>query len=192
MRSLRVLIAEDDSLTALNLKEQLQAMGHDVVSVVATGREAVDTASVQKLDLITMDISMPDMDGLTAARLIHDTDLVAIIMITGNSDPTAISEAAESGVMSYLVKPIGEKDLLASIEVAMQRFNEMQSIRNELKTVKETLETRKVVERAKGILMKRQRLSEQEAFTKMQKESQKKNKKLIDVAQAIIEAEPFL
>ena len=192
MNSLRVLIAEDDSLTALNLKEQLQSMGHEVAGIVESGCEVVQAAVTLKVDLITLDISLPDMSGLVAARDILQHAPVAIIMITGYSNPEFVADAADAGVMSYLVKPIGEKDLRAAIPVAMQRFQEMQSIRRELKDLKETLETRKLVEKAKGILMRRQQLSEQEAFKKIQKDSQNRNKRMDDIARAIIDAETFL
>jgi len=190
--SLRVLIAEDDTLTALNLKEQLQALGHEVVGIAETGCEAVQAALTLNVDLITMDIVMPDMSGLVAARDILQHAPIPIIMITGHADAELVAEAAEAGVMAYLVKPIGEKDLRTAIPIAIQRFREMQSIREELKDLRETLETRKLVERAKGILMRRRHLSEEEAFRMIQKESQNRNKKMGDIARAIIEAENFI
>lgn len=192
MRTLRVLIAEDDGLTALNLKEQLHAMGHEVIGVAGTGREAVEKALAQSPDLVTLDITMPDMDGLEAARQIMEQSPAALVMVTAHSERSHIERAVECGVMSYLVKPIAEKDLHAALEVAMQRFVEMQSLRHEVNDLKETLEARKQVERAKGVLMKRQGLTEEEAFVRMQKESQNRNRKLADIANAIIEAEAFL
>ncbi|HLJ62338.1 MAG TPA: response regulator [bacterium] len=188
----RILIADDEAIRLIALRTQLTTLGMEVVGEATTGREAVALARETAPDLVVLDIKMPEMDGIEAARQISSAQSVPIILLTAYSDQALIERAAAAGVFAYLVKPVAEEDLLPAILTARTRFAEFQELRKEVATLSEALEARKVIERAKGILMDRLRISEAEAFRRMQIQSQRENKRLVEIARAIITAHPML
>lgn len=187
--SLRTLIADDEGLRLMSLKAQLEALGHQVIAQATTGEEAVEKARAFRPDVAILDIKMPGMDGIDAAAAITADRPLPIILLTAYSQPDLAERAVAAGVSAYLVKPVSQEDLLPTIALAVSRFQEFQALRQEVKELKEALETRKLVERAKGILMQRLSLTEAEAFRRMQVRSQNENKKLREIAQAIITAD---
>ncbi len=192
MESLRILIADDESLRVLSLKGQLETIGHKVVAEAANGKEAARLAQELKPDLAILDIKMPEMDGIEAAKQITETRPIPIILLTAFSEKELAERAASANVAAYLMKPVSEHDLLPAIALAMSRFKEFQELHREVDDLRDALETRKLIERAKGILMRRLNLSEEEAFRRMQRRSQNENKKLGEIAQAIITADGML
>ena len=192
MDRLRILVAEDDSLVALDLVEELQGLGHDVIGSAATGMEAVHLAQKLAPDLILLDIKMPELDGLEAAAQITVEKPIPIIILSGHSDAELIEKATNLGILAYLIKPVDVRELETTIRIVISRFGEFQSLRQEVVDLKEALETRKLVERAKGILMRRKQWTEEEAFHRLQRESQHQNRKIVDIAQALIAAESLL
>jgi len=189
---LRIVIADDESTRNISLKAQLQKLGHEVVGEATSGHEAVELTKKLQPDLVIMDIKMPDLDGIEAARLITADRPVPIIMVTAYSEKSLAERAVSAGVFAYLMKPVTEEDLLPAILLATSRYNEFQVLRKEVDDLKEALETRKLVEQAKGILMERRQLTEAEAFRRMQRQSQTENKKLVEIARAIITANKML
>jgi len=186
----RILIADDEAIRLMSLRQQLAALGMDVVAEATTGREAVALARHAAPDLAILDIKMPELDGIEAARAITRERPIPIILLTAYSEPALIERAAAAGVLAYLVKPVGEEDLLPAILTARSRFAEFQQLRGEVATLGDALEARKVIERAKGMLMDRYRLSEGEAFRRMQIQSQRENKRLVEIARALLAAFP--
>ena len=192
MDSLRVLLADDESLRVMSLKGQLESMGHKVIAEAANGKEAVNLARELKPDLAILDIKMPEMDGIEAARTITEERPIPIILLTAFSEKELAERAAEANVAAYLMKPVSEHDLLPAIALAVSRFKEFQALHREVDDLRDALETRKLVERAKGILVRRLNLTEEEAFRPMQRRSQNENKKLGEIANAIITADGML
>ncbi|MEK6759395.1 MAG: response regulator [Deltaproteobacteria bacterium] len=188
----RVLIAEDNSKTRLFLKSQLELLGFDVVAAVSNGKDAVKLASEIKPDLVIMDVKMPEMDGIEAAKTISSKGPVPIILITGLSSDEMAVKAIESGVFAYLVKPVTKKQLEPAIKLALARYEEFKSLKVEVVDLKDAIETRKLVERAKGILMKRCNISEEDAFKLLQSHSQKENKKMREIADNIVTASKLI
>lgn len=185
-KKLRILLVDDESIIRLDLREMLREQGHEIVGEASDGQMAVELAPKLDPDLIIMDIKMPTMDGLEAVRHINQHRRIPTIMLTAYSQPELVEQAVELGVFAFLVKPIKEHDLLPTIEVALARSEELKSLEKEVGTLKDTIETRKLVEKAKGILMESYGLSEAAAFRKIQKLSMDKRKPLKDVADAII------
>ena len=192
MESLRVLVADDESLRVMSLKGQLESIGHKVVAEAANGKEAVNLARELKPDLAILDIRMPEMDGIEAAQTITQERPIPIILLTAFSEKELAERAANANVAAYLMKPVSEQDLLPAIALAVSRFKEFQALHHEVADLRDALETRKLVERAKGILMRRLNLTEEEAFRRMQRRSQNENKKLGEIAEAIITADGML
>ncbi len=192
METLRILIADDESLRVMSLKGQLESIGHKVVAEAANGKEAVGLARELKPDLAILDIKMPEMDGIEAAKVMTEERPIPIILLTAFSEKELAERAAEANVAAYMMKPVSENDLLPSIALAVSRFKEFQALHREVDDLREALETRKLVERAKGILMRRLNLTEEEAFRRMQRRSQNENKKLGEIANAIITADGML
>jgi two-component system, response regulator PdtaR len=187
--SLRVLIADDESIRLLSLSSQLAALGHRVVAEATRGDEAVQLAAEKKPDLAILDIKMPVMDGIEAAEHITQTRPIPIILLTAYSETQLVERAARANISAYLMKPVAEEDLLPAITLALTRFREFESLRREVADLREAMEARKVVEKAKGILMRRLDLSEEEAFKRLQKQSQDTNRKLAEVAEAVVMAD---
>ena len=192
MTALRILIADDESLRLMSLREQLEKLGHRVVAEASDGRSATDLSRELKPDLAILDIKMPELDGISAAEIMMRERPLPIILLTAYSEKDLAERAASAHVSAYLMKPVSESDLLPAIALATSRFAEFQSLHKEVDDLREALETRKVVERAKGILMRRLDLTEEEAFRRLQRRSQNENKKLGEIAEAIITADGML
>ena len=192
MTATRILIAEDNDLVSLTLEEQLKGLGYDVIGIARTGQEAVDLASRLSPDVVLMDIRMPEIDGTEAATRINQQRSTPIIMLTAYADKETIRKAEVAGVLGYLVKPVTEADLPPAINVALARFRELQGLRSQVLDLEESLEARKLIERAKGILMQRLGLSERDAYERLRQRARDKRAKMKDIAQAIIEAEELL
>jgi response regulator NasT len=192
MVSLRILIADDESIRLLSLRAQLSALGHQVVAEASTGEEAIALAANRRPDLAILDIKMPGMDGIEAAERITQTRPIPIILLTAYSEAQLVERAAQANISAYLMKPVSEEDLLPAITLALTRFKQFQALRQEVTDLRGALEARRVIERAKGILMRRLDLSEDEAFRRLQRQSQETNRKLAQVAEAIVVADQML
>jgi len=190
--TIRILIAEDNDLVSLTLEEQLKGLGYDVVGLARSGSEAVDLARRLQPDLIIMDFRMPEMNGAETAKRIQTLQPMPVIMLTAYADQDTIHKAEEAGILSYLVKPVDEHDLPPAINIALARFNDIQALNSRVSKLEESLEARKLVERAKGILMYRLRLNEREAYERLRQRAREKRTKMKDIAQSIIEAEELL
>jgi response regulator NasT len=186
MPQTRLVIADDESLIRMNLKETLVGLGYLVVGEAGDGVSAINLARELRPDMVIMDIKMPKLDGIKAAEVLTQERLAPVVLLTAYSDRDLVERAKEAGVVSYLVKPFREADLLPALEVAMARFMELRALDKQLGDLKESLETRKVVERAKGFLMEKQGLSETEAFRKIQQLSMNTRKPMKEIAQSIL------
>jgi response regulator NasT len=188
-KRLKVLLVEDEGLVAAGLRGQLEEIGHQVVGLATDGHQAVGLASSLDPDLIIMDIRIPGMDGIEAARAILSQKAIPIVFLTAYTDDDLLQRAGDAGAMAYLLKPVNGPNLRSAIQVALARFKELDALRREVTDLKEVLETRKVVEQAKGILMKRLQLSEAEAFRRLQQRSRSKRMTIREVAASILGAE---
>ena len=186
MERTRIIIADDESLIRMDLREMLTNLGYLVVGEAGDGQSAINLTWEVRPDIVIMDIKMPDVDGIEAARILTQERLAPVLLLSAYSQQELVQRAQEAGVVSYLVKPFRESDLIPAIEVARARFTEFQAMEKEIDDLKETLETRKAVERAKGILMQLQNMNEAEAFRRIQKMSMNNRKPMKDVAEAII------
>jgi response regulator NasT len=186
MRSLRILIADDEALLRLDIREMLEYAGHTVVGEAENGKAAVEAAEKEKPDLVIMDVKMPVMDGLEAARLIGEAKLAPVLLLTAYSQQEIVKQATDSGVFAYLVKPIREEELFPAIEIAISRFEAFMRLNAALDKAKDDLETRKILDRAKGILMDQYKFTEKDAFQAMQKLSMDRRLSLKAVAKAVI------
>jgi len=184
-----VIIADDESVIRMDLREMLTNLGYLVIGEVGDGRSAVNLARELRPDVVIMDIKMPDMDGIDAAKVLTEERISPVLLLTAYSQKELIERAKDAGVVGYIVKPFRESDLAPAIEVAVTRFAEFRALEKEVGDLKLALETRKSVDRAKGILMDTQRLTEAEAFRKIQKMSMNTRKPMKEVAEAIILAQ---
>jgi response regulator NasT len=184
--SVRIVLADDESIIRMDLKEMLTALDYVVVGEAGDGKSAVNLARELRPDLVIMDIQMPEMDGIDAARVLTEEMIAPVLLLTAYSQHELIERAKQAGVVGYIVKPFRESDLAPAIEVALARYREFQAINSELKNVQEAFETRKLVERAKGLLMDTQGLKENEAFRKIQRLSMNTRKSMREVAEAIL------
>jgi response regulator NasT len=184
--SVRVVLADDESIIRMDLKEMLSSLGYVVVGEAGDGLSAVNRARELRPDLVIMDIQMPEMDGIDAARALTEENIAPVLLLTAYSQHDLIERAKQAGVVGYIVKPFRESDLAPAIEVALARYREFQTIRAHLNDTREAYETRKIVERAKGLLMDTQGLKEAEAFRKIQKASMNSRKTMREVAEAIL------
>lgn len=191
MSRLRILIAEDEAIIRLDLKEMLMELGHEVVGEAWDGAMALELAEELTPDLAILDIKMPKMNGIEAAKTIAGKGICPVIMLTAYSQKALVDEAIKAGAMAYLVKPFDKSDILPAIEVARGRFQEMKQLEVQVKNLEERLEVRRLVERAKGVLMKEQGLDESSAFRQLQKWSMDKQLTLKAVAQEILDAGGF-
>ncbi len=182
----RLIIADDESLIRIDLREMLLNLDYLVVGEVGDGLSAVNLARELRPDVVIMDIKMPDMDGIEAAKILTEEHIAPVILLTAYSQKDLVERAKEAGVVGYMVKPFRESDLVPAIEVALARFQEFEAMHKEIDDLQLALETRKLVDRAKGILMDSQGLSEAEAFRKIQKMSMNTRKPMKEVAEAII------
>ncbi|PNR92259.1 ANTAR domain-containing response regulator [Petrotoga sp. 9PWA.NaAc.5.4] len=189
MKELKIVIAEDETLILMGLKSNLESLGHKVVGEASNGKELIDIVLERKPDLIIADINLPILGGLEALEIINQKMDVPSLIVSGYDDEELIQRATEIGVLGYLIKPIDESDLKAAIEIVISRFEDIKKLKEELDETKEALESRKIMERAKGIVMERLQLKEDEAMRFLQKKSRNSNKKLVEVANEIIEAD---
>lgn len=183
---MRILVAEDETIIRLDLKGILERAGFEVCAEARDGQEAVELAAASRPDLAILDVRMPRLDGIEAARRILAERPIPIVMLTAYGQKELVSRAVEAGVFGYLVKPFREADLLPAIEAARARHAELEALREEAESLAEALATRKVVERAKGLLMERERLTEQEAFDRLRRASQVSGRPMKVVAEALI------
>ena len=186
MKRTRILIADDESLILMDLREMLTSLGYLVVGEANDGRSAVNMARELRPDLVIMDIKMPDMDGIDAAKVLTAEKIAPVLLLTAYSQQDLVERAKEAGVVGYLVKPFRESNLAPAVEVTLARFEEFRALQKEVADLKEALETRKLVDRAKGILMDTQGLTEQEAFRRIQKMSMNTRRAMKEIAEAII------
>ena len=187
-KSLRLVIADNESIIRLDLREMLEDAGHEIVGEAVNGRKAVELTRMHRPDLVIMDIKMPEMDGITAARKISEEKIAPVLLLTAFSQPEIVEQAKDSGVLGYLVKPVQESNLFPAIEIALSRWQEMQGLEAELDKLKDSLETRKIVARAKGIIMAAHKLGEQEAYRRIQRYAMTKRISIKYVAEAIVKA----
>ena len=183
----RVLIAEDEALIRLDLSEMLREEGYDVVGEAGDGQEAVELAESLKPDLVIMDVKMPRRDGIDAAAEIAAKRIAPVVVLTAFSQRDLVEKARDAGAMAYLVKPFSASDLIPAIELAMSRFAEITSLEGEVADLSERLETRKLVERAKGLLQARHGMTEPEAFSWMQRAAMDRRTTMKRVAEVVLE-----
>ena len=185
---LRLVIADNESLIRMDLREMLEEAGHEIVGEATDGRRAVELTRQHKPDLVIMDIKMPQMDGIAAAKKIAEEKLAPVLLLTAFSQPEIVEKAKDSGVLGYLVKPVQETSLFPAIEIALSRWREMQGLEEELAGLRDTIEMRKTLDRAKGILMAAHHLSEPEAYRRIQQYAMMKRLTVKEVAVAVIKA----
>jgi len=183
---MRILIAEDETIIRLDLRALLEKAGLDVCAEARDGEEAVELARTERPDLAIMDVRMPRLDGIEAARRILDERPIPIVMLTAYGQDELVSRAIEAGVFGYLVKPFRETDLLPAIATARARHEELQTLREEAESLSEALAARKVIERAKGLLMAKEGLTEDEAFDRLRRASQVSGRPLKVIADAVV------
>jgi two-component system, response regulator PdtaR len=185
----RVVVADDEKPVAVGLQNQLESLGYDVVSVVNDGQRAVEMCRRTLPDAVFLDIEMPGLDGLSAARQIAEDPGTPVIILTAHGHPNLIDQAVEDGVISYLLKPATNSSLHAAIQVSVARSRELKSLQDDVDQLKSTLRERKLIERAKGILMSRLHLNESEAFRRLQRQSQDRRIPMAKLAESIIQAD---
>ena len=184
MRS--VLICDDEQIIRMSLKNKLKQLGFDEILECSDGIKAVELAMSQIPDIAILDVAMPLQDGISAAREIRKKLKIPIILLTACYDPDTVKRARENGIAALLTKPLREQDLWPAIELAFAHAVEIETLKEQVEDLKETLETRKIIEKAKGVLMRKEGLSEPEAFRKMQKLSMDKRKSMRQIAEAIL------
>ena len=185
-KKIRVVIAEDEAIIRLDLKESLEAEGYEVIGETGRGDEAIDLVRMLEPELVILDIKMPGMNGIDAAKIISDEGLAAVILLTAFSQQDLIQEASNAGVLAYLVKPFQRSDLVPSIELALGRFEEISGLKQEAVMLRESLETRKLVDRAKGLLIDNYGLKESDAYRYLQKKAMEDRTTMKAVAEDIL------
>jgi two-component system, response regulator PdtaR len=183
---LRILVAEDETIIRLDLRQTLERAGFEICGEARDGEEAVELARSEKPDLAVLDVKMPRLDGIEAARRILAERPIPIVMLTAYGQEDLVARAVEAGVFGYLVKPFRDTDLLPAIQTAKARHAELETLRDEAESLADALATRKIVERAKGLLMEREGLTEQDAFTRLRRASQVSGRPMKVVAEALI------
>ncbi|MCC6446878.1 MAG: response regulator [Armatimonadetes bacterium] len=186
MESLRIVIADDESIIRMDLRGMLEQMGHTVIGEAGDGIKAIALIRELKPDVAILDIKMPDMDGIDAAKIISNEKLAPVLLLTAYSQMDLIERAREAGVFAYLVKPFKESDLMPALDIAIARYREYADLEKEASALADKLETRKLLDRAKGILMDQHGLSEAEAFRRIQVQSMNTRRPMKEVAEAII------
>lgn len=186
MDPLRIVIADDEPIIRMDLRRTLENMGHVVVGEAGDGQQAVEITKELKPDIVILDIKMPTMDGIDAAKLISTEAVSPVLLITAYSQRDLVERARDAGVFAYIVKPFREADLMPAIEIAIARFEEFEELDREVSDLEAKLDTRKVVDKAKGILMDQYGLKEQDAFRRIQVQSMNTRKSMREIADAII------
>ena len=186
MEKIRVVIAEDEAIIRLDLRETLEIAGYEVVADTGRGDEAVKLVSEHKPEVVILDIKMPGMDGIQVAREIAATEDTAVVILTAFSQRELIDEAVDAGALAYLVKPYQQSDLVPAIEIARRRYQEMRELTDQAKTLEDRLKARKVIEKAKGLLIDGASLNEDEAFRFIQTRAMSERKTMLEVAEKII------
>ncbi len=185
----RALIIDDSIRSRVMLAQALEHLGLEVAGEGASGTEAIRLAQVLMPDVLFLAVGLPEMDGVSVAAQIMEADPLPIIILSSHLNPELIQRAKEAGVMDYMVKPLREEELLPTIELAVSHFEEFMVLRKENEDLKRTLEGRKLIERAKGVLMEREKISEQQAFGRIQRASMNSRRPMVEIAQAILVAE---
>jgi response regulator NasT len=190
---MRILIAEDEPIIALALAERLRRLGHDPIGPARDGIEAVEAARLHRPDLYLFDIDMPRLDGLRAAQTLADEGLRRpVVVLTGVEDPGLVDRSVSSGVSAYLTKPIDDRQLDAAIRLAAAQHRELLELEAEVQRARQSLADRKVIDRAKGLLMDALQLSEEDAFARLQRAARNRNARLAEVAQEVIDQRDVL
>ena len=184
--SIRVVIAEDEAIIRLDLRETLEEEGYEVIGEAGRGDVALDLIRELKPDLAILDVKMPGMDGLEVARMIGDEKICGVLVLTAFSQREIIEQARDAGALAYLVKPFQKSDLIPAIEVAIGRFRELQALNGQMEVLEEQLEARKIIDKAKGRLIDEFGLKEQEAFSFIQRTAMKDRSRMRDVAEKIL------
>jgi response regulator NasT len=186
---LRIAVADDERDTRQFFQELLPHMGHEVVAAAETGRQLVERCAAERPDLIITDIKMPDMDGIEAASLVNRQREVPVVLVTAHQQADLLTRSGAEYIMAYLVKPVKPPDLQAAITLAVVRFEQYQRVRAEAAGLRQALEDRKVIEQAKGVVMRRLRIDEPEAYRRMRHLSSHRNCKLVELSRLMIEAD---
>ncbi len=189
MAQTRVVIADDDPIIRMDLREVLTSLGYLVVGEGRDGASALSLARELRPDVVIMDVQMPGMDGIEAAQPITADEIAPVLLLTAYSEPELVQRATQAGVTGYLVKPFRDAQLGPAIELTLSRFRELKGLRTELANIKDALEARKVIERAKGLLMEQHQVTEAEAFRRIQKRSMNTHKSMRAVAEALLLAD---
>jgi len=184
---LRVVIAEDEAIIRMDLRETLEEEGYEVIGETGRGDQAIELVRALQPDLAILDIKMPGMDGLEAARIINGEKICGVLMLTAFSQREVVEQARDAGALAFLVKPFQKSDLIPAIEVAMGRFRELRSLTGEIDALGEQLESRKVIDRAKGVLMDEVGMSETDAFAFIQRTAMSERLRMRDVADRILD-----
>ncbi len=192
MAILKCIIAEDEQRTRAIIRARLEKLGHQVLAEAENGVQAIELVRLHRPDIIIMDIKMPEMDGLEAARNIVTQWPCAILFLSSFNEEELVEQAGDAGALAYLTKPFRKEDLGPAVQIAVQRFKQIQAQSKEIDQLKETIETRKLIERAKGILMDRHNMSEEEAFKRIHYQARNQNKKMREIAQSIITASDLI
>lgn len=187
--TIRVVIAEDEAIIRLDLRETLEEEGYQVVGETGRGDQAVELVRSLRPDLAILDIKMPHMDGLEAARIISEERICGVLMLTAFSQREVVEDARDAGALAYLVKPYQKSDLIPAIEVAIGRFRELQQLSGEVDALGEQLEARKVIDRAKGVLIDQHGMKESDAFTFIQRTAMSERSRMRDVAERVLSGE---
>ncbi|WP_432797347.1 ANTAR domain-containing response regulator [Poriferisphaera sp. WC338] len=187
-----VLIAEDEHLLARNLSEELEGLGYNVLGLASNGKKAIEMAEEQRPDMVLLDLRMPEMSGLEAASILYQKMGIPVLIISAYSDKSYVDEANHIGVFGYLLKPVGTDALRVAMSVAWRRFNDQQKLADEVVLLEKKLTERKVIERAKGLIMMNLNLSESEAMRRLQKQSRDTRKPMVELAQAVIDAQELM
>ncbi|GAB3584146.1 ANTAR domain-containing response regulator [Calidifontibacter terrae] len=183
---LRILVAEDEAIIRMDLVEMLREAGHDVVAEAGNGQEAIDLATEHRPDLVFLDVKMPVLDGVSAAQEIGAAGIAPVVMVTAFSDKELVDRASDAGVLAYVLKPFTAEDLRPAISIAVSRWAERKALENEVADLSERLETRKLVDRAKGVLMRTLEIDEDSAFRWIQKTAMDRRLGMREVAAAVV------
>lgn len=191
MDNLKILVVEDEAVVAMSIISQLENNNYKVIGDVSDGVKAIEFCKDNRPDLVIMDINLPRLNGIETAKIIKSKFDIPVVILSGYSNEELIKNAAEAGVFNYITKPITGEELRPAIEIAMKNYKNYTKMRHKSENLERALEERKVIERAKGILMNKNQLTEEKAMKKMQKVSNNKNKKMIEIAKEIINAADF-